>query len=247
MIYKTKKDQVAEFLREGVISGRFPRGARLKQVEIAKMLHISVTPVREALWLLEAEGYVLSSSHRGVVVAPFDVASSQEILELRILLECQLVRAAMERLTDVEVQELRTLQKDFEEAVAKGDRQGVRAANYRFHRHLYSIAGRPQTLHFAQILWAKYPFDIINAVEGRIERAAREHADMLEAILAGDPIAAMAAVRKHIVCGWDELQNYLRRGQSPASTAYPPSSIPASGGDNQPRPTSTPSPRIPPE
>ena len=55
---RTKEEQVADFLREGIISGKYPRGSRLKQAEIAEQLGLSITPVREALKLLEAEGYV---------------------------------------------------------------------------------------------------------------------------------------------------------------------------------------------
>jgi DNA-binding GntR family transcriptional regulator len=56
MQFRTKEEQVADYLREGIIAGRFPRGARLKQQEIATLLNTSITPVREALKLLEAEG-----------------------------------------------------------------------------------------------------------------------------------------------------------------------------------------------
>jgi DNA-binding GntR family transcriptional regulator len=89
MEYRTKEEQVADHLREGIISGRLPRGARLKQTEIAQELKISITPVREALKLLEAEGYLASDSYRGATVAPFDVGASTEILKLRITLETQ--------------------------------------------------------------------------------------------------------------------------------------------------------------
>ena len=70
MEFRTKEEQVADYLREGIIAGRFPRGARLKQQEIAQMLNTSITPVREALKLLEAEGYVSGGNYRGAVVAP---------------------------------------------------------------------------------------------------------------------------------------------------------------------------------
>ena len=95
---KTKEELVAEFLREGIISGRFARGQKLKQAQVAYMLGLSITPVREAFKLLEAEGYLLGNSRRGVVVAPFDLAHAQEMLDLRISLESQLALAAMDRL-----------------------------------------------------------------------------------------------------------------------------------------------------
>src|SRR3954464_7618476 len=90
MDFKTKEEFVAEHLREGILSGRFPRGTRLKQADIAEQLKLSITPVREAFRILEAEGYVLSETHRGVIVAPFDASATREINELRILLETKL-------------------------------------------------------------------------------------------------------------------------------------------------------------
>jgi DNA-binding transcriptional MocR family regulator len=53
----TKESQVADFLRERIICGFFARGQKLKQAEIAAMLDISITPVREALKMLEAQGF----------------------------------------------------------------------------------------------------------------------------------------------------------------------------------------------
>ena len=62
-----------------------------------------------------------------------------------------------------------------------GDRAAARGVNYRFYNHLYSIADIPQTLHFVQTLWARYPFDLINAVEGRGREAAKERDEILRA------------------------------------------------------------------
>jgi DNA-binding GntR family transcriptional regulator len=207
MDYRTKEEQVADFLRERIISGVYPRGSRLKQVEIAEQLRLSITPVREALKLLEAEGYVTGSSYRGAQVAPFDAAASSEILQLRLLLEAQLVRGACERLTAQDLENLRALAREFEAEFSKGNRAAARGINYRLHRRLYDVAGMPQTQHFVQTLWARYPFDLINAVEGRGRHAAQEHADILDALADGDASAAILAMRKHIESGWDVLKS----------------------------------------
>jgi len=206
MDYRTKEEQVADFLREGIISGVYPRGSRLKQAEIAQQLNLSITPVREALKLLEAEGYVSGDSYRGVRVVPFDAAASAEILQLRLLLEAQLVRGAAEKVTGKDISELRALADEFEQAFTQGDRAAARGVNYRFHRRLYDIAAMPQTLHFVQILWARYPFDLINAVGGRGQDAAREHDAILRALTEGDASAAMLAMREHIESGWGVLK-----------------------------------------
>lgn len=206
---KTKEEQVADFLREGIISGRFPRGARLKQQEIATLLNTSITPVREALKLLEAEGYVAGEGFKGAVVAPFDIEASSEVLALRILLETQLVKGAVENSAAADIAEMKVLAAEFAEAFEAGDNERARAVNYRFHNRMFEAARMPQTLHFVQILWARYPFDLINRLKGRVSRAAEEHDDMLAAIIARDTAAAMLATRQHIEAGWQELRDDL--------------------------------------
>jgi DNA-binding GntR family transcriptional regulator len=212
MQYRTKEEQVADFLREGIISGRFPRGARLKQAEIAARLQTSITPVREALKLLAAEGYVVGDSYRGATVAPFDITASNEMLNLRILLETQLVRGAVEQAAAEDIEALRALAAEFDQAVAARENEAARAANYRLHRRIFEMARMPQTLHFVQVLWARYPFDLINKLKGRVGRAAAEHEELLQAFIARDVGGAMLATRRHIESGWLELQRAMEAG-----------------------------------
>ncbi|TAL02560.1 MAG: GntR family transcriptional regulator [Rhodospirillaceae bacterium] len=214
MEYRTKEEQVADFLREGIIAGRFPRGARLKQLEIAKLLQTSITPVREALKLLAAEGYVVGDSYRGATVAPFDISASNEMLNLRILLETQLIRGAVEQATAADIEELRAIAATFERAVADKENEAARAANYRFHRRIFDIPNMPQTLHFVQVLWARYPFDLINKIGGRVGRAVDEHTQLLNAFIEADTASAMLATRRHIEAGWLELQRAVQSSQS---------------------------------
>ncbi|MEZ5743461.1 MAG: GntR family transcriptional regulator [Sphingomonadaceae bacterium] len=211
--FRTKEAQVADYLREGIISGRIERGARLKQQEIADRLKISITPVREALKLLEAEGYVTGDPNRGATVAPFDIEASREVLELRILLETRLVQAAVEKATGTDIAELKVLAAEFASAFDAGDNERARAANYRFHNRMFEIAAQPQTLHFVQNLWARYPFDLINRLKGRVSRAAEEHDEVLGAFIAGDAAAAMLATRQHVEAGWLELRESLEVAQ----------------------------------
>jgi len=206
MEFRKKEEQEADFLREGIISGMFERGSRLKQAEIAERLQLSITPVREALKLLEAEGYVTGNSYRGACVAPFDASASEEALDLRLQLESRLVGGTLQHVTGQDISELQALNAEFGRAFELGDRAAARGVNYRFHRHLYGIAAMPQTLHFVQILWARYPFDLINAIEGRGKQAAAEHDEIMRALVSGDLPAAMLAMRKHIESGYSVLK-----------------------------------------
>jgi DNA-binding GntR family transcriptional regulator len=108
--------------------------------------------------------------------------------------------------TSQDIAELQIMNSEFGRAFALGDRAAARGINYRFHRRLYSIAAMPQTLHFVQILWARYPFDLINAVEGRGQHATAEHDEIMRALVSGDLPAAMLAMRKHIESGYSALK-----------------------------------------
>lgn len=211
MRHQTKEERVADYLREGIISGRFPRGSKLKQAELAEMIGTSITPVREAIKILEAEGFVLGASHRGAVVAPFDIHATEEIVDLRVTLESKLALGAIAKLTTRNMEDLRELQREFEVASERGDREVVRGINYRFHELIYMAADLPQTLRFVRILWARYPFDLINKLENRIDRASAEHREMLSALIVRDEAAMLSALRTHIRAGWDEFKaNYAK-------------------------------------
>lgn len=220
-VFHTKEEYVADHLREGILSGEIPRGMRLKQADLARELGLSITPVREALKLLAAEGYVLGATHRGALVAPFEPDAAAEVVELRVLLETRLTLQAMRRITLGEMEQLQRLSQDFDRAYEAGDPNAARAANYRFHRHLYALAEQPLGFHFVQVLWAKYPFDLIGQIGGRVGRAASEHARILDAVVSRNEEAAAIAVRAHIRSGWDELQSAIAADPALLQPALP--------------------------
>ncbi len=205
MSFKTKQDQVADILRERVISGIYARGTKLKQSEIAEELGVSITPVREALHILEAEGYISGLSHRGLLVPHFIPAATQEIFDLRIMLERELTARAVPNVTPAILTELRSFQAVVSESSRGRDRLATRTANFRFHFRLYELADRPQTLNFVRVLWARYPF-IYQELGGRRMNHIDEHERFLEQVGKGDRDGAVEAMADHIRSGWAELQ-----------------------------------------
>ena len=203
--YRTKEEYVADYVREGILSGAIARGARLKQAELAEELGLSITPVREALKLLAAEGYIHGATHRGALVPPFELASAEEIVELRAMLEARLTIRAMRKMTLGEMQQLQLLAQEYERAAAK--EPGTAAAtNYRFHRLLFALAREPMNLRFVHVLWTKYPFDFVSRLPGRSVRAVAEHARIIDAVVSRNEDAAASATRTHIYSGWEELK-----------------------------------------
>jgi DNA-binding GntR family transcriptional regulator len=201
VVFKTKENQVAEFLRERILAGFFQRGQKLRQAEIAKMFNLSITPVREALKLLEAEGYVLGASHRGAIVAPLALDQVEELYELRLELEGRLSREATKRITPAGIESLLRINDEMEAVLRDNDMLGHRKHNFRFHFRLYEMANLPQTLHFVRIVWAKYPFEMLAAMPNRPFDVMGEHHIILEALKSGDAKAVVKAVQAHIESG----------------------------------------------
>lgn len=204
MAFKTKQDQVADIIRERIISGAYPRGTKLKQSDIAQELGVSITPVREALHMLGAEGFVEGISHKGLIVPPVRLEASREILELRLMLERDLTARALTRMDATTLAALRESQTVIAARAAGGARLSSRTENYRFHFRLYELANRPQTLQFVRVLWAKYPF--INQERGgaRLKNIG-EHERFLRLVETGDREGAVDAMVAHIESGWHDL------------------------------------------
>lgn len=129
---------VADVLREAIATGDFPEGDPLPQNDIAAALGVSRTPVRESLRLLEAEGWIEFSPHRGAVVATLSSDEVRQIFEIRFTLEALALKQSLPKL-DVTV---------FDKAARILDDLDIEtdigrwvALNRRFHLTLYAGAG----------------------------------------------------------------------------------------------------------
>ena len=205
MAFQTKQDHVAEILRERIIAGIYARGDKLKQADIAAELGVSITPVREALQMLEAEGYVQGLAHKGVLVPELVAERQQEIFDLRLNLEQELTLHAIRNMAKTDLKLIQSIQKQLNEAIRNQDINAVRTENYRFHFKLYELAQRPQTLKFVRVLWAQYPFTRQDKTSSRPDTMRKEHEHFLEQLAAGNEAGAVRAMLDHIQSGWKQL------------------------------------------
>ena len=235
MTFATKQDIVAEIIRERIIVGTYGRGQKLKQADLAAELGVSVTPVREALLTLEAEGFVRGLPHKGLLVPELVPELLWEIYHLRLLLERELTAAALTHMSPAKLKELLELQRFLVQSLSSGDLQAVRTANYRFHFRLYEMAERPQTLHFVRVLWAKYPFTEQDVKRNRPARMRTEHDLFLERAQQQDHDGAVEAMVRHISNGWREITG----AEAPAQSSAAPSAPPTSAATPRARPASS--------
>lgn len=139
---RSANEYVAETLRQAMLDGTLPGGTRLLQAEIAKVLDVSTTPVREALRDLAAEGLITFQPQRGATVRMLRMDEVQEIYELRIVLEPIALRRTVRTLRAQVVDKAQKL-------LVQMDREPDTAAwsrlNHDFHA-LFMDTGEPTRL-----------------------------------------------------------------------------------------------------
>src|SRR5262245_50899657 len=99
-IKRTIADQVAELIRQRILSGQLKGGQPIRQEHLAAELGVSRIPLREALKQLAAEGFVTIASHKGAVVAELSIAEVEELFDIRLRLETWLLQLAIPALSE---------------------------------------------------------------------------------------------------------------------------------------------------
>ena len=194
----TTARDVADVLRQRILSGHYREDRFIRQELIAGELGVSRIPVREALAQLESEGLVVREKYRGAMVPKLSSEEIEEIFELRALLEPYLLRRAIRKITKAELAELRDIVQRARGMKDIGEWAGL---NVEFHRTLYRAADKPVASQFLENLLIRadryLKLQTISAAS-KITESDRQHEDMLNLIEKGDEEAAVAALREHI-------------------------------------------------
>ncbi len=130
-------------LREMIMSGVLPPGARLREVKLCEELGVSRTPVREALRTLAAEGLVDLLPNQSVVVAKLRAPDIVHLYRVFGTLEGLAGELACEKITVEEIAEIGKLLSEMVDLHAKGDRAPYMAINHAIHRRVVEIAANP--------------------------------------------------------------------------------------------------------
>jgi DNA-binding GntR family transcriptional regulator len=197
---RTLREQVADHLREEILSSRLAPGEELSEVALARSLGISRGPLREALGKLAAEGLVTIVPRRGAVVKRLTRQEFIDAYQVREALESLAIKLAVPRLTDTEKAELHRMCKQMEGAAARGDTDRFFEINRQFHARLVRASGNRKLEEVHGQLVAQMGRLMKKSVElrGGTEQSAAEHRAILEAVDAGDPARAAQLLEEHI-------------------------------------------------
>lgn len=201
--------QVADTLRELIISNTYTQGHQLRQDEVARRLGVSHIPVRAAFQLLEAEGLITNVPYKGAVVTRLSAAEIEEYFDIRATLEVDLLKRAIANISPESFARARKIVERMD--TAPPARWGE--YNWKLHEELYSAANRPITLEFVRKIHDnldRYVRIQLSLAEENRKRAHQEHIRLIDLCEAGDHAKALRLLNAHICGVRDDLLNHLK-------------------------------------
>jgi len=193
-------ESVIKRLREAIVSGDFELGQPLSERQLAELLEVSKTPVREAMAQLRMEGLIRIFPQRGAFVFTLSQQEVVEICELRQALEASALRAAMERNLKPFAEALDAVVQRMRKARARGDVKAYLKDDTRFHQCFFDHCGNSLMAQNYGMFVGK-----IAALRTHLahkpqhtELSFREHEQMLDAVSRGDSALALNVLDVHI-------------------------------------------------
>ncbi len=198
VVYRTKRDVAVDAIRNEIISGKLAPETRLTLEDLSQQLGLSLTPIREALPVLEGEGFIVQLPHRGALVSPMDREEILELYAIRTGLESMVTSHAVPRLTATELDRMEVLIGEVK--ALEGDWDRLLDRDKAFHLVLYGATGSARWLDTIETLWKRSKRYMISstAMSGEAARIHRDHQALLDACSEGDAETAASLTVQHL-------------------------------------------------
>ncbi|MGI9393558.1 MAG: GntR family transcriptional regulator [Boseongicola sp.] len=195
-------DRVYRSIRSRIMHGEMDPGQSLTLRGIGKEFGVSMTPAREAVRRLVAEGALTLSSSGRVSTPELSNDRIEELAALRALIETELASRALPRAYPALIERLSLINNTVSEAIVKGDSVAYIRTNLEFHRTLYLRAQAPAMLATAETVWLQLG-PTMRSLYGKLKRTEvpKNHRLILAALRAGDEPGLRLAVRSDVTQG----------------------------------------------
>lgn len=221
-------DGAYEELRSAIVGGRLTPGTLVVETDLAQMLGVSRTPVREALLRLELEGYLVRQSGGRLVVHWHTKKGLDDLYLVRELLEGYAARLAASRISDQELDQMDALLEADIEAYRHHRIEQLAQLNEQIHG-LFLEASRNRTLKDLVAELRERIHGLALFVVGRGEdqqRFVQDHAELAQLLREGDGEGAEALIRRHIRSAEDVLLEGLDAPDAGVSQVNEGTSVP---------------------
>jgi DNA-binding GntR family transcriptional regulator len=200
-------------LRDMILYGHLAPGAPVTIQGLITDLGAGMTPVREAIRRLTAEGALLPQGNRRVAVPELSAELLEQVAFARLAIEPKLAELAAPKLTGAQIDRLEAIDGAVNRAIEAGNLPDYLAANHAFHFALYEAAEAPVLLDLARSLWLRAGPSLRAVIDRYGREAAPDlHRVALAAMRAGDANGLARAIEQDIQQGVDHIRQALAEG-----------------------------------
>ena len=202
-------EDVARYVRKRIFDGTYSAGEYVRLDQLAAELGISVTPVREALFELRAEGLLAQQPRRGFVVLPVTGRDLADVANLQAHVGGELAARAADNIDDDQLREMKDIQAELEEAYAGNDIERTVRLNHDFHRAINVAANSPKLAQMMSQITRYAPESVFPVIAGWPAQSIRDHRRVLSALAKHDGELARKAMSDHLAAGAAPLIDHL--------------------------------------
>lgn len=203
-------EQVYRNLRDAVLFGVLAPGEPVTIKGLTERLDAGMTPVREAIRRLTAEGALQALENRRIQVPVLTEALVADLTEARLALEPRLAARAAERATEDDIARMSEIDALLDRAILRGDIEGYLRENHAFHALLNEIAQAPILQSLTETLWLRFG-PSLRVVCGQMgtRHLPDCHKDLLRALDSHDPDSASRAIEEDVAQGMQMILQSL--------------------------------------
>jgi DNA-binding GntR family transcriptional regulator len=202
-------EDVARFVRRRIFDGTYAAGQYIRLDQLAVELGVSVTPVREALFVLSAEGLLSQQPRRGFVVVPVTGRDLTDVSNVQAYIGGELAARAAVSITGDRLRELEKIQTELEGAYASDDDETAVRLNHEFHKAINVAADSPKLAQLMSQITRYAPESVFPTIAGWPAKSIAHHRRVLAALEAHDENEARAAMSDHLAEGAAPLIDHL--------------------------------------
>jgi DNA-binding GntR family transcriptional regulator len=204
--------QIYSTLREEIIRGRYPQGTRLPEQRIAEELEVSRVPLREAVPLLEMDGFVRTFPRRGAVVNTWDHKAVDDLFDLRLCIEVGAARFAARRVGQgASVDALSAALEHSQNVVHERDDYQIALASTLYHEAIVDLAGNELMSTLMRSVTGRMMWLFYLTSQLDFDDAFNDHVVLRDAIVSGNERVAEAIAYAHIER--DRLPSFVALGE----------------------------------
>lgn len=187
-------------IREAILRGRLPAGARIPMQQLSDEMGTSHIPIREALRRLEGEALVESRAHRWSVVSDLSLQELEDVYELRRLIEGAAAHRAASRYQEEDLVKIRRAVQDLTDSQASPSSEAFWNAHRSLHLSILEPGLTPWSRRLLRLLWqsAERYQRLYATVPGSIDSANEDHHDLARLAEEGDAEAIREVAVQHL-------------------------------------------------